>query len=150
MSEPVLEQVTFRRASHDDIPFLLELRRRTMSAHLLASGIVASERERTERVLANFDCAWIILQADRPVGLLKVAKHQQPWVLHQIQLIPEMQGRGLGAALIRDLITEAMLAGASLELSVLRANPARQLYERLGFRVIGEDEHVYDMRCDPG
>jgi len=33
-----------------------------------------------------------------------------------------------------------------VSLNVLFANPARRLYERLGFRVVGEGDHMYVMR----
>jgi len=84
-----IETLTFRPATEADIPFLLELRRRTMSEHLQASGIEPSESERRARVLASFDCAEIVLLAGAPVGLLKV--------------------------------------------------------ERLGFRIVAQNDHAYDM-----
>lgn len=52
--------VSLRPATEADIPFLLELRRQTMTAHQLASGAEAPERERYERVLYRFECAQII------------------------------------------------------------------------------------------
>jgi hypothetical protein len=33
-------QICLRLASHEDVPFLLELRRQTMHPHLLASGLI--------------------------------------------------------------------------------------------------------------
>jgi hypothetical protein len=35
-------------------------------------------------------------------------------------------------------------------LNVLKVNPARSLYERLGFRVVGGDEHRHYMERLPG
>jgi ribosomal protein S18 acetylase RimI-like enzyme len=140
------EALTFRQATEVDIPFLLELRRRTMSEHLRASGVEPSESERRERVLASFDCAEIILLAGAPVGLLKVVKSPDDWHLSQIQILPEKQGRGLGSSIIKKLLADAVQARATVSLSVLGANPARQLYERLGFRVVRQNERAYDMK----
>ncbi len=39
------------------------------------------------------------------------------------------------------IIQDAQAAHADVALSVLKANPALRLYERLGFRVVGEDEY---------
>jgi ribosomal protein S18 acetylase RimI-like enzyme len=50
--------------------------------------------------------------------------------------------------LIADFLDEARVAGMSVVLGVLRANPARRLYERLGFRVVGQSEISYKMRFD--
>lgn len=85
--------------------------------------------------------------ADDP---LKTAQHETSdgldWQLIQIQLAPEVQGRGIGEALIRRLVDEARSAGAALTLHVLHANPARRLYERLGFRIVAHGEHDYLMK----
>jgi ribosomal protein S18 acetylase RimI-like enzyme len=139
------EALTFRQATETDIPFLLELRRRTMSEHLRASGIEPSESERRARVLASFDCAEIILLAGAPVGLLKVVRGPDNWGLVQIQIVPEKQGRGFGSTILEKLLADAVNAQVTVRLSVLKVNPARQLYERLGFRIVGQNDHAYDM-----
>jgi len=136
---------TFRPATEADVPFLLELRRQTMSAHQLASGLVPSKEERERRVLYSFENARIVLSGGEPVGLLKVRRDGLTWELVQIQLSPSLHGKGVGTALLRALVAEARAAGASLRLSVHRANPARRLYERLGFVVVEERANFYDM-----
>jgi ribosomal protein S18 acetylase RimI-like enzyme len=140
-----MDELTFRAATEADLPFLLELRRKTMSEHLRLSGIEPSVSERVERVMARFECAEIILLSGRPVGLLKVARDGQKWDLIQIQILPEKQGTGLGSGILQKLLDEALQAKATVILSVLKSNPARRLYERLGFRIVGENERAYDM-----
>lgn len=49
---------------------------------------------------------------------------------------PNAPGRGVGEKLMRVLIGEADRRGLGLYLSVRSENPARRLYERLGFRDI--------------
>ena len=144
MADPI-EALTFRPATEADIPFLLELRQRTMSEHQRASGIQPSERERRERVLASFESAEIILLAGAPVGLLKVVRDPGSWDLLQIQIVPEKQRKGFGSTIVGKLLDDAKQAHVSVSLSVLRANPARHLYERLGFRIVGQNDHAYDM-----
>jgi ribosomal protein S18 acetylase RimI-like enzyme len=134
-----------RAATEADVPFLLELRRRTMTRHQIASGVIPSDEQHQRRVLARYECAEILLFGGRPMGLFKVEREGLDWVLHQIQIEPEFQGRGIGERLIRELVLEARRAGASLYLSVLTANPARRLYERIGFVAIGEGEHEIEM-----
>jgi ribosomal protein S18 acetylase RimI-like enzyme len=46
----------------------------------------------------------------------------------------------MGAALMRQVQASAATRGVPVRLNVLKVNPARALYERLGFRVIGEDD----------
>ena len=94
----------------------------------------------------RFECAEIVCLETKPVGLFKVARDGAEWKLVQIVLAPEIQGQGLGTSLINRLIAEARANGATLSLSVLKSNPALTLYKRLGFVVVGEEEHAYEMR----
>jgi ribosomal protein S18 acetylase RimI-like enzyme len=139
-------RVSLRPATDSDVPFLLALREQTMTEHQLASGLQPSSLEREQRVYYRYECAQIVEREGRAAGLFKVSRDGLDWQLIQIQLAPELQGQGVGEALIRELIAEARGAGASLRLSVLHQNPARHLYERLGFVVVNDGEHEYEMR----
>ena len=50
--------------------------------------------------------------------------------------------------MVKGLIEEAAKAGQALTLGVVKINPARRLYERLGFRTTHEDERKFYMRRD--
>jgi ribosomal protein S18 acetylase RimI-like enzyme len=141
--------LTRRPVTEADIPFLLRLRHETMDAHLAASGAVSSEAEHWARLRYRFECAELLVEEGLPVGLLKVARDAADWQIIQIQLAPSLQGRGLGRALLEEVIADAARANAALRLSVLKANPARRLYERLGFEVVGESDFDYQMKFAP-
>ena len=49
------------------------------------------------------------------------------------------RGQGVGSSLLAYLLEAAGVMYGSVSLSVSKGNPARTLYERLGFRLIGED-----------
>jgi ribosomal protein S18 acetylase RimI-like enzyme len=55
-----------------------------------------------------------------------------------IALAPAFRGRGIGTELLRSLISEADASGRTLSIHVEVDNPARRLYERLGFRPVSE------------
>lgn len=135
-----------RPATENDIPFLLSLRLATMERHLAASGASLSEDVHRDRVMYHFNCARILTCDGEPVGLLKVRRTPDEWEIVQIQLSEHLQGQGLGRALLEQVIADATAANASLRLSVLKANPARHLYERLGFRLVGEDALEYFLQ----
>ena len=61
----------------------------------------------------------------------------------QIQIHPDFQGLGFGERVIKQIIdsTKSKL----IELTVLKSNPAKGLYKRLGFKVTGEDEYEFHM-----
>jgi len=144
-----MHELSRRKATPEDLPFLVTLRHETMNPHLVASGVDQSEDEHLRRILVNFESAEILTQGYEPAGLLKVVRDGQLWELVQVQLLPSIQGQGLGTKLLKQLVSEAQAANASLRLSVLKANPARRLYGRLGFTVVAEKAHAFEMQRAP-
>ena len=68
-----------------------------------------------------------------------------------ISLYAQYRGQGIGGAMMRQMLDELREAGyARASLSVQKENPALRLYERLGFRIIGdgEDETEWMMAID--
>jgi GNAT superfamily N-acetyltransferase len=58
----------------------------------------------------------------------------------------EVRGRGVGSLLLRALLAEAGSQGiAQVSLSVEVENPARRLYERMGFLRIGGEDNAWTM-----
>ena len=138
--------ITFRKATESDIPFLLELRSTTMNPHIQSAGLPIGDTSHLERIHYRFDCAIIIELELRRIGLFKVVKEGSLWDLVQIQFLPEFQGRGFGKKIISELIDEAQHHNASVKLSVFKKNPAKKLYDSLGFITIEETEASYEMQ----
>lgn len=141
---------TLRRARPDDRAFLLALKAETMKDYVeRVWGWDDAEQ------LAYFDDRftperWQIIQAERQdVGVLIVEESDDEVYLAEIEILPAWQGRGIGSAIIRSLMARAAQAGKPLTLRVLHVNTrARDLYERIGFRVFNEiDTHAY-LRWD--
>ena len=78
--------------------------------------------------------------------MIKVVRNSDCWKLVQFQLLPQYQGRGIGTKLLEELIADAQANRVAITLSVLKVNPARSLYQRLGFRVTADNERSYEMR----
>jgi GNAT superfamily N-acetyltransferase len=64
--------------------------------------------------------------------------HGGQWLEH-FYLTPDLQGRGLGTAVLKTLLHRADSAGATVRLQVLQGSAARRLYERHGFTVESQD-----------
>jgi ribosomal protein S18 acetylase RimI-like enzyme len=73
-----------------------------------------------------------------PAGRLYVHRGPGDVRIMDIALAPAFRGRGIGTGLLRTLIAEAEESGRKLSIHVEMNNPARTLYERLGFRPAGE------------
>jgi ribosomal protein S18 acetylase RimI-like enzyme len=72
------------------------------------------------------------------------------WRLVELALLPDMRGRGLGAALLAALQERARACGATIGLAVLRTNaPALRLYERAGFTIAGGNGLQHQMVWRP-
>lgn len=79
---------------------------------------------------------------DGPIGRLYVDRSVHLLRIIDIALLPEYRGRGIGGALMRQLLDEARASGKPVQIHVEVNNPALRLYERLGF-VRAEDVGVY-------
>ena len=142
----MIQATQLRRATPADLDWLVDLRLQTMVTYSEASGRRLSQQDQENRVLQDFDSIRVITASDEDIGMIKVIRNPEQWQLVQIQLLPKYQGMGVGARHVKELIAQAKHAEVSLALSVLKVNPAKRLYERLGFRVVAENERSYEMR----
>lgn len=79
---------------------------------------------------AAFD---VIFLAGEPAGRLYVDRRPDEIRVVDVSLLPEYRGRGAGSALFGALFAEATAAGVPVRIHVEAFNPARRLYDRLGF-----------------
>ncbi len=88
----------------------------------------------------------IVHLAGQDIGLLGLRAEGSSLWIGQIYILPIHQNKGYGTRLIQDVITEANQSGQSVKLQVLKINPARELYERLGFVITGTNgpHHVME------
>ena len=98
-----------------------------------------------ESLNKQFDLGHHFLIAEENHNQLAFASYNmlKPGVykLQKIYVLPSEQGRGLGKLLINHIIGDIKREGAtSLLLNVNRHNTAKQVYEHLGFTVIGEED----------
>jgi ribosomal protein S18 acetylase RimI-like enzyme len=88
---------------------------------------------------ASYD---LIVSGHDVLGRLYVDRGERSWQVLDIALLPEHRGNGVGTRLLGEILAEATAAGKPVQIYVERFNPARRLYDRLGFREI-EDHGVY-------
>jgi ribosomal protein S18 acetylase RimI-like enzyme len=81
----------------------------------------------------------IIVADGRDAGWLLVHRNEKEIEIDGIYIDTAHQRSGVGTYLIRELMGEAACAGLPLRLSTAKINPARYLYQRLGFVVTHED-----------
>ena len=89
---------------------------------------------------ANYPGATLdVIEVDgERAGRLYVHRGPSDIRIMDIALAPSFRGRGIGTALLRELMAEADSSGRKLSIHVEMNNPARALYDRLGFHPAGE------------
>lgn len=65
--------------------------------------------------------------------------------INEISLLEEYQGKGIGTKILKEQLNENKKQKIRTILQVFKDNPAKKLYERLGFIVYGETETHYQM-----
>ena len=113
-------------------------------------GIWDEDIQRT-RFDASFEPAeiQIIALAGREAGYIAAKQERHEIQLFNIMIAPDFQNRGLGTAVLRELLAGAQARRVPVRLQVLKVNPARRLYERLGFIVIEETPTHFRMAWRP-
>jgi ribosomal protein S18 acetylase RimI-like enzyme len=91
----------------------------------------------------------IITRDGADIGWLQSATRDGAFYLGQLFLEGTLRRQGIGTEVMRRLIGEANDVGLAMTLGVVKSNPARSLYERLGFCVTGEDDRKFYMRREP-
>jgi ribosomal protein S18 acetylase RimI-like enzyme len=80
----------------------------------------------------------------RAIGRLYLDHRDDEIRVVDIALLPSHRGRGIGGALLAQVLAEAGAAGKAVRIHVEKNNPAMRLYHRLGFVTIA-DVGVYDL-----
>jgi ribosomal protein S18 acetylase RimI-like enzyme len=88
---------------------------------------------------ASYD---LIVSGEQVLGRLYVDRGEAVWQVLDIALLPQYRGQGIGTRLLGDVLAEAAGAAKPVQIYVERFNPARHLYDRLGFRQV-EEQEVY-------
>ena len=101
---------------------------------------------RETRDLSRYE---ILVNDGREIGCLGLRYEDKVLFLEYVAILPEHQNRGFGSEVLRDVLSSAFERGVPVGLSVLKVNPAKKLYERMGFQTIGSDEFKYYMEAVP-
>ncbi|MGA7672509.1 MAG: GNAT family N-acetyltransferase [Nitrolancea sp.] len=147
------DQVHLRAETDADEPFLFALYASTREPEMLLVDWSAEEKHAFLRMqfnaqrshyLAHYDGAsFSIVEVDgEPAGRLYLARWDSEIRIVDVVLLPSYRNRGIGAQLIEDVQAEARRSGKPVTIHVEKFNPARRLYERLGFQSV-EDKDVY-------
>ena len=142
--------VALRPVRAEDYGFALALYVETIKPYTIAfmPWVDAVENARFARLWAPADTRVITLDGI-DVGWLEASDTGAEFVLKQFYVVPAHQQRGVGTQVMSLLLEEWEPQRRPIVLNVLKNNPARRLYQRLGFATVGETDIKYLMRREP-
>lgn len=143
-----ITEVELRPATREDFDFLYNLFRATMCEYI-AQIWGWDEQWQQEHFTENFDpdTDHVIVLDEKDIGVISIEEKEDEIFLSKIYILPEYQRRGIGTQLINYLLGVAFNSGLPVTLRVLKTNPSKLLYERLGFVEVGETETEYLMKA---
>jgi ribosomal protein S18 acetylase RimI-like enzyme len=142
--------IHLRKACSDDMPFLWELHVAAMREYVAATyGWDDTDQKSRFDNGFRLEAIQIIELGGEMAGMWEVNQEGEPWFLARIVILPAYQNKGIGSALIVELLAEADAQERQVALQVLKVNPARSLYERLGFVVHEETKTHFKMSRMP-
>ncbi len=138
-----------RRARQGDYDFAEGLYLDSMKSLLTELG-AWNEQEVLSKFKHYFepDHARIISVDGTDAGWLQVSETKHDINLDQIYIAEGFRRQGIGSRLIGDLLATAETKKKPILLSLVCNNPALGLYQRFGFRTVGQDDNRLHMRWD--
>jgi len=139
--------IALRPARSDDYDFALGLYVEAIKAYAIAymAWDEAVETARFARLWMPANTR-IITRDGIAIGWLAASERASDIFLQQLYIMSDHQRRGIGTRVMELLLTQWRATGKPIVLGVLKNNPARRLYERLGFTVVGETKTKFIMR----
>jgi ribosomal protein S18 acetylase RimI-like enzyme len=160
LPRPDRSSICFRPAIESDLPFLRHLYGTTREDELRLVPWTPEQKsafldmqfiaQKTHYERHYPDCEFLVIELEgRPIGRLYVDRGDDIRIT-DIALLPDFRGRGIGRMLMEEILAEGRSTGKSVSIHVEHDNPARRLYDRLGFQHVDTNGvyHLMEWRPD--
>lgn len=142
-------QYTFRPCVLEDFDFLFILKKDNFRRYIEEIWGWNEEEQKNrlrEDLKIHLQHKKIILLDDKPIGIYVTHFTEDgDLYINEISILKEYQNKGIATKIISKQIKENKNKEIRTILQVFKNNPAKKLYERLGFRVYNETETHYQM-----
>jgi GNAT superfamily N-acetyltransferase len=82
-------------------------------------------------------------------GYISIEYFPDHIVAHELVLLPEFQGKGIGSKLLKEVLEEAKIKHIPVQLRVLKKILLRIYIEDLDLRILGRMKHIFIWRLNP-
>jgi len=141
---PPRDAIAFRAATPDDVPFLRTLYHTTRSDEMQVLPWTDEEKavfldmqfSAQKQHYEDFypDCQFLVIELEgEAIGRLYIDRREDEIEVVDIALLPAYRARGIGRMLLEEILSEGKASNRRVTIYVEHNNPARHLYDRLGF-----------------
>ena len=131
---PAHGRYMLRLATESDRDFVLTLWRESLGPYVAPLFGHWDEAAAGRNFAAKQNNGLLIIIVDaQAVGVLHMSQEKDWLFLNEVELVSSVRQQGLGTQIMADINAYADTNTMHLELQVLATNPAKRLYERVGF-----------------
>lgn len=144
------EPLAFRPATPADSALAYAIKKAALGSYIVQT-FGWDEAQQQAFHTAEFDpsSTHFLLDSGQPIGWFAAHRADSVFFIDHLYLLPNAQGHGIGTQVLLMLLETADAAGLVARLDVLKVNPARGLYERCDFSIVGENAHFYHLERQP-
>jgi len=142
-------EYTFRNCTLEDFDFLFELKKQNFKWYVdkIWGWREDEQKERLRKDLQeHLHHKKIILIADKQIGIYVThITEEGDMFINEISILKKYQNKGIGREILEKQLKENHQKKIRTILQVFKENPAKSLYEQLGFKIYGETQTHYKM-----
>ena len=149
---PEVGEIRFTRLDETDFDWVWHVYCMTTrnQVELVVDWPESEHRRIRRRALRRGGMEAIWVPSGERVGLVDIAQEDEDLSIRHLEVLPDLQGRGVGTLVVQAVIERAAATGRGVTLRVQHTNPrAHALYRRLGFVVTESHQDVVSMRHPP-
>ena len=146
-----MEELSIRKTQATDSEFVFAVKKAAFGEYVeqIWGWDDTYQRDLHYRRFASQDIR-IIQFRGTDVGFLSTSNTSDALNVNQLYILPESQGKGIGAACMKRIIDNANREQKPVTLQVLKINTrATAFYQTLGFTTVGENATHFQMKRPP-
>ena len=140
-------KIEFRDCKYNDVDFIVKLKELCLKWYVekIYHQDINIQKEKTINELdKHINDIKIIMVNKKDIGITTFYENDNAYIVGLIMIHPEYQNKGIATNIIKNYIEIAKEKNKEIMIKTYKENPAKKLYERLGFSKYNEDNtHIY-------
>ncbi len=141
------QKYELRSVTENDYDFVYQVKRDAYKKYVemcFGNWDEEQQKEYFKRFMEAYkEGAFIISFDGKDIGFYNGCMIDNKYEIGNICIIPEYQNRGIGTDILKDVLSEN--SDKEITIQYFKQNPVGRLYERLGFKFLGETQFHYQM-----